>query len=58
MIKRIMEVSGHSKKQFAKQIQVSITTIDKWLAGAYKPSKENQDKIRLKYKPTIAKLYK
>lgn len=54
----IIEKSGLTKKEFAADLGLHSHTVDKWLAGLFKPSAENQEKIRLKHKNIIAKLYK
>ncbi|AZA49555.1 hypothetical protein EG346_15830 [Chryseobacterium carnipullorum] len=57
-ITRIIESSGKTKTQFANEIGVNKYTVDKWLAGIYRPDAANQESIRLKFKREIAKLYK
>lgn len=55
---RIIEASGKSLKEFAKDIGIYPGTINKWLSGENKISARNQNIIRSKYKREIAKLYK
>ncbi|KFF24739.1 helix-turn-helix domain-containing protein [Chryseobacterium vrystaatense] len=57
-ITRIIESSGRTSKQFAIDIGVNPSTIQKWLSGEHKPSPNNQIAIRSKFKKEIAKLYK
>ncbi|MCX8533071.1 helix-turn-helix domain-containing protein [Chryseobacterium luquanense] len=54
----IIESSGRSIKQFADDIGVKYDTVNKWLTGYKKPSPQNQELIRSKFKKQIAKLYK
>lgn len=55
---RIMEASGKSVKEFAKEIGIYPGTINKWLSGENKISEKNQTAIRSKFKKEIAKIYK
>jgi DNA-binding transcriptional regulator YiaG len=57
-INLIIESSGKTIKQFAKELGINSNSIKKWLSGETKPSLTNQTIIRLKFKREIAKLYK
>lgn len=58
MLLQIIDKSGLTKQQFAKSINLHAYTVDKWLAGLFKPSARSQAKIRETHKKSIAKLYK
>ncbi len=58
LLRLIIESSGKSNKEFAIAIGVCPATINKWLSGENKISKNNKEVIRSKFKKQLAKLYK
>lgn len=55
-LKHLRLTEGHSQRQLAKLIGVSITCVSKWESGKMKPNDENIEKLSIVYNMSIEEL--